>query len=153
MSPIDEHDGENVRCKPSRFRSESQRPRCSAGKTGETPRLCSVPAFRNVPRATSHDIAVSHIAPFATSAKGKYDEAESFYRRALEVTKDVLGEGHQELAQRLNNLAVSLESQVRETRSSTAEEAECGDSVVVFMTQIIESNDTLTGLHARLRFE
>ena len=36
---------------------------------------------------------------------GRYEEAEPLYRRAIEITKTALGEGHSSYAIRLNNLA------------------------------------------------
>lgn len=48
-----------------------------------------------------------------SSTQGKYQEAEPLYRRAMTITEKTLGVGHPDFAQRLNNLAVSLESQVR----------------------------------------
>lgn len=45
--------------------------------------------------------------------QGKYDEAEPLCRRAMEITKRVLGEAHPDYATCVNNLASLLKSQVR----------------------------------------
>ncbi len=39
-------------------------------------------------------------------AKGKYDEAEPLFRRALQIRRNSLGEEHPDFANSLNNLAV-----------------------------------------------
>lgn len=47
--------------------------------------------------------------------QGKFDRAEELYRRMLGAMEATLGAKHPDLAQTLNNLAVSLESQVGAT--------------------------------------
>jgi tetratricopeptide (TPR) repeat protein len=43
--------------------------------------------------------------------KGKYDEAELLYRRALAIREKVLGPDHPDVAASLNNLATLLDKQ------------------------------------------
>ena len=39
-------------------------------------------------------------------AQGRYEEAETLYRQALEIDRATIGEGHPDYATHLNNLAL-----------------------------------------------
>lgn len=48
----------------------------------------------------------------STSPQGHYEEAEPFYRRAMEITETVLGREHPDYSIGLNNVAGLLHEQV-----------------------------------------
>ena len=52
-------------------------------------------------------------------AQGKDRDAESFYRRSIEIKERTLGSDHADVATSLNNLAVFLASQERYTEAAT----------------------------------
>lgn len=47
------------------------------------------------------------------STQGKYDEAESLHRDAMDTTESTKGRDHPEFAERLNSLADLLHDEVR----------------------------------------
>ena len=62
-------------------------------------------------KLSRRNCGLHHYAVFLAN-QGKYDDAESLYKRALTIREEVLGPRHPDVASKLNNLASLLKSQV-----------------------------------------
>ncbi|CAM9963441.1 unnamed protein product, partial [Ascophyllum nodosum] len=63
------------------------------------------------PRHPDVALSLNNLAGLLLS-QGKYDDAESLYKRALAILEEALGPRHPDVAENLNSLALLLQLQV-----------------------------------------
>lgn len=112
MSSCGGHDGDDAGCEPSGDLDSCQQPRRADDEAGDDLPFSesNFVSYRRRGLGATHSMASS---PRAALSQGKYSEAETLYRRALETIETTLSTDHPSYSIGVNNLANLLVEQVR----------------------------------------